>query len=92
MGEAGEDGERGLSIEQIIGIEVRHMFAALRIGRDFKICLDTKNLPRRNPNIRQTLKACAAISCCDQNEFSVLPHRNRRRRASVGGVRPAGRP
>ena len=50
-GEAGEDGERGLLVEQIVGIEVRHMLGRGRIGRHHHLGLEAEFLLYRHRRV-----------------------------------------
>ena len=43
-GEAGEDRQRRLAVEQIVGVDIRHMLVGLGIGRHFEIGVDPEDL------------------------------------------------
>ncbi len=45
VGEAGEDGERGVAVEQVVRIEVRHILVRLGIGGHLDVAVDAEHLP-----------------------------------------------
>ena len=53
-GEACENRERRVPVEQIVRIEIRHMFVVLRIGRDLHIGIDAESLSHRYAGVGQT--------------------------------------
>ena len=52
-GEAGEDRQRRLAVEQIVRIEIGNVLVALRIGRHFEVAVDTEDLPDRDLHVGQ---------------------------------------
>jgi len=52
--EAGEDGERHVLVEEVIGIDVRDMLVRARIGGHFKIGVDAEDLAHGYRHIRHT--------------------------------------
>ena len=52
-GEAGEDGERRLAVEQVVRIEVRHVLLGCRIGRRLHVRIDAEHLAHGNAGVRQ---------------------------------------
>ena len=53
VGKAGQDRERRFAVEQIVRIEIRHMFVRLRIGRNLQIAIDAEDLADRDLHVRQ---------------------------------------
>lgn len=53
--EAGEDGERRVPVEQIVGIEVGNMLLDRRVSRDFEIAVDPKDLANGASSCRATV-------------------------------------
>ena len=51
-GETGEDRERGVAVEQIVGIEVRHVLVGRRIARRFHVRIDAEGLAHGNQRVR----------------------------------------
>ena len=51
VGEAGEDRQRGLAVEAVIRIDVRHMVVGLGIGRNFHVAVDAEKLPDRHLHV-----------------------------------------
>jgi len=49
--EAGQDGERRVVVEAIGLVQVRHVLAILREGRDHHVALDTEGLAHRHLNV-----------------------------------------
>ena len=60
--EARQDRQRGLAVEQIVGIELRHIFARLGVGRDLHRTVDAEHLPDRHLHIRQAGMACFTLN------------------------------
>jgi hypothetical protein len=52
VGEAGQDGERGIVVEHIGLVQFRHMVGAMRERRDLHIGIDAEGLAHRYRNIR----------------------------------------
>ena len=52
-GEAGQDGERGRTVEPVIRIDVGHMLVGLGIGRHFHVAVEAEQLPDGNLDVRQ---------------------------------------
>ncbi len=52
--EAGEDGERHVAVEQIVGIEVGNVLVRLGEGRHLEIGVDAEHLPHRKLHVRKT--------------------------------------
>jgi hypothetical protein len=48
-----EDGERHLPVEQIIGIDVRHVLVGTGVGRHFEIGIDAEDLAHGNRHVGQ---------------------------------------
>ena len=53
-GEAGENGERRVAVEQIVGIDIRHMFVRLRVGRRLHVRIDAERLAHGNARVGKT--------------------------------------
>ena len=53
-GEAGENGERRLAVEQIVRIEIRHVLVGLRIGRRLHVRIDAEDLAHGNAGVGKT--------------------------------------
>ena len=53
VGEAGQDRERRVSIEKIVGIEFRHILARLRIGWNLHGGIDAEHLPDGHIHVGQ---------------------------------------
>ena len=51
-GEAGEDRERGVAVEQIVGIDVRHMLVGGRIARRLHVRIDAERLAHGIERVR----------------------------------------
>ena len=54
VGEAREDRECRVPVEQIVGIQIRHVFVGPRIGRRLHIGIDAESLSHRYAGVRQT--------------------------------------
>ena len=54
VGEAGEDRQRGVAIEAVIRIEIRHMRIDFGIGRHLEIAVDSEYLPDRHLHVGHT--------------------------------------
>ena len=52
-GEAGQNRERGVPVEEVVRVEIGHMFVALRIGGHLHVGIDAENLSHRDPGIRR---------------------------------------
>ena len=50
VGEAGEDGEGGFAIEQIVRVGVRNVLVGRRIGRDLEVGVDAEQLGAPRPS------------------------------------------
>jgi hypothetical protein len=51
MGKAGENGERRLAIEEIVGVEVGHIGVALAVRRNADIGIDAKDFTDRDGRV-----------------------------------------
>ena len=51
--EAGENRQRHIAIEQIVGIEIRHVLVGLGVGRHFEIAIDAEDLADGELHVRQ---------------------------------------
>src|SRR5690606_21533492 len=51
--EAGKDGERGLAVEEIVGVEIGNMLIRLGIGGNLEIGIDAKDLAHRYFHVGQ---------------------------------------
>ena len=72
LGEAGKDRQRGRTVKDVIGIEVRHMHVRLGIGRDFHIGIDAKNLPCGHLHVGQVCGCLDGLLGRGCHCFSVL--------------------
>ena len=72
VGEAGQDGERGGTVEAVIRIDVRHVVVGLRIGRHFHVAFDAEDLPDRHLHVGQAGHFLGR-SC---HWYSVAPERH----------------
>ncbi len=74
VGEAGQDRERGLAVEAIIRVGVRHVVVSLGIGRNFHVAFDAEKLPDRHLHVghgrRSGLFLGGGCHC-----YSVAPER-----------------
>jgi hypothetical protein len=53
VGKARQDRERGLAVEHVVVVEVGHVLAGLRIGRDFERALESEHLAHRHLEVGQ---------------------------------------
>ena len=53
LGEAGEDRERRLPVEDVVGIQIGHMVLGRGVGRDIKVRIDAEHLPGGHLHVRQ---------------------------------------
>ena len=51
VGEAGENGERGLAVEKVVRIQIGHISAALAIGRDADVGINAEDFTDRNGGV-----------------------------------------
>ena len=82
VGEAGENGERRLFVEQVVGVKVGHVVVANRIGRTIHIRINTENLTNRNFGVRQAGRVCR------RRHYSSM-HTPAPERADLGAGEPA---
>jgi hypothetical protein len=61
--EAGENGERYLRIEQIIGIDIGHVLVRARIRGHFEIGVDAEDLTHGNRHVRQAGSVAGNFQC-----------------------------
>ena len=62
-GKACQNGQRGFLVEQIIRVEIRHMFTAVRIGWDLHVRLKAENVCYRNFRVWLTGLAAIGFRC-----------------------------
>ena len=81
--EAGQDRERRLAVEQVVGVEVRHMLFGLAEGRDLQVRIDAEDLAHGHFHVRRAVGvsdgASMAASCSDR-----VSRRERRRLSLMG--------
>ena len=70
-GEAGEDRERGVAVEEIVRIDVRHVVVGLGIGRDLHVAVDIEKLPDRHLHVGHAGGGLRCSCHC----YSVAPER-----------------
>jgi hypothetical protein len=51
--EASQDGEGHLAVEQIVGVDVRHVLVGTGVGRNLEIGVDAEDLADGNHHVRQ---------------------------------------
>ena len=65
--EAGENGERDVTIEEVVRIDIRHVLVGLGVGWNLEVAVDSEDLPHRQFHVwqiaglraRQRLVSCA---------------------------------
>jgi hypothetical protein len=64
VGEAGEDGERGVVVEAVGLVDVGHMVVGMREGRHLHVAVEAEGLPHRDGDVREGKRGlCRAGRC-----------------------------
>ena len=88
-GEARQDRQRRLAIEQVVGIEIRHVLVGLGIGRRVHVRFDTKSLPHRYARIGQAGRGFGRSRRLSRIHRSSALRPRRMKRPSLNELRSA---
>ena len=76
-GKARQDRQRGLAVENVIRVEIRHVLVGLGIGRHFEIGIDPEDLPDRDLHVGQQIRPVAGRGFRELHSSSAPAQRAR---------------